>query len=92
MADIIQLTLQGVMGLAIGFVGGVTGLVLGVLRFPLILSTEISAGMAAGTNIGVSTLGACTAASGIFDRTIYTAGSLSSWLPPGLPEHFWGRS
>jgi uncharacterized membrane protein YfcA len=62
MLDIIQLTVLAGLGLAIGFVGGMTGLVLGVLRFPLILSTEISAGMAAGTNIGVSTLGACTAA------------------------------
>ncbi len=62
MPDIIQLTVLAGLGLAIGFVGGMTGLVLGVLRFPLILSTEISAGMAAGTNIGVSTFGACTAA------------------------------
>lgn len=62
MLDIIQLALLGVLGLAIGFVGGMTGLVLGVLRFPLILGTEISAGMAAGTNIGISTLGAGTAA------------------------------
>lgn len=61
MPDIIQLMILAGLGLAIGFVGGMTGLVLGVLRFPLILSTEISAGMAAGTNIGVSTLGACTA-------------------------------
>ncbi len=62
MPDIIQLTILAGLGLAIGFIGGMTGLVLGVLRFPLILSTEISAVMAAGTNIGVSTLGACTAA------------------------------
>ncbi|HEY8140806.1 MAG TPA: sulfite exporter TauE/SafE family protein [Nitrososphaera sp.] len=62
MPDITQLTILAGLALAIGFVGGMTGLVLGVLRFPLILSTEISASMAAGTNIGVSTLGACTAA------------------------------
>jgi uncharacterized membrane protein YfcA len=38
------------------------GLVLGVVRFPLILSAEISVSMAAGTNLSVSTLAASTAA------------------------------
>jgi uncharacterized membrane protein YfcA len=52
-----------VLGLAIGFVGGLVGLVLGVLRFPLIFATaETSVAMTAGTNIGVSTLGALTGA------------------------------
>lgn len=46
----------------IGFVGGLVGLVLGVLRFPLILSAEVSASVTAGTNLGISTLGAFTAA------------------------------
>ena len=52
----------GILGLAIGFVGGLVGLVLGVIRFPLILGTEVSTSITAGTNIGVSTLGAFTAA------------------------------
>ena len=62
MPDLFSLTILGILGLAIGFVGGLVGLVLGVIRFPLILGTEVSAGITAGTNIGVSTLGAFTAA------------------------------
>ena len=46
----------------IGFVGGMVGLVLGVLRFPFILGSEVSIGATAGTNIGVSTMGAAIAA------------------------------
>ncbi|MFZ0326828.1 MAG: sulfite exporter TauE/SafE family protein [Nitrososphaeraceae archaeon] len=49
-------------GLAIGFVGGMVGLVLGVVRFPLVMSVETSVSITAGTNLGVSTLGAITAA------------------------------
>jgi hypothetical protein len=56
------LFLLGLLGLAIGFVGGLVGLVLGVLRFPLILTTETSAAVTAGTNIGISTLASLTAA------------------------------
>ena len=62
MPDIFSLIILGILGLVIGFVGGLVGLVLGVIRFPLILGTEISASITAGTNIGVSTLGAFTAA------------------------------
>lgn len=62
MTDTLSLILLGVLGLVIGFVGGLVGLVLGVVRFPLIFGTEISASVAAGTNIGISTLGALTAA------------------------------
>lgn len=62
MFDYLQLFLLAVAGLAIGFVGGLVGLVLGVIRLPLILGTELSAPIAAGTNIGVSTLGALAAA------------------------------
>jgi uncharacterized protein len=61
--DALTLVLLGTLGLAIGFVGGLVGLVLGVLRFPIILSTaETSVAIAAGTNIGVSTLGALAGA------------------------------
>ena len=49
-------------GFVIGFVGGIIGLVLGVVRYPVIMSVESSVGIAAGTNLGVSTLGAITAA------------------------------
>ena len=38
------------------------GLVLGVVRFPLVMSVESSISITAGTNLGVSTLGAITAA------------------------------
>lgn len=62
MQDTLSLVILGLLGLAIGFVGGLVGLVLGVIRFPLILGTEVSASITAGTNIGVSTLGAFTAA------------------------------
>ncbi|MDE1812241.1 MAG: sulfite exporter TauE/SafE family protein [Thaumarchaeota archaeon] len=62
MTDSFSLVLLAVLGLAIGFVGGLVGLVLGVVRFPLVLGSEISASVAAGTNIGVSILGAFTAA------------------------------
>jgi uncharacterized membrane protein YfcA len=64
--DLFTIIILGSLGLAIGFVGGLLGLVLGVLRFPLILTTTggvgVSAAMVAGTNIGISTLGAMTAA------------------------------
>jgi uncharacterized membrane protein YfcA len=46
----------------IGFVGGMVGLVLGVVRFPVVMSVETSVSITAGTNLGVSTLGAITAA------------------------------
>lgn len=38
------------------------GLILGVLRFPLIIGAETSIGVAAGTNIGISTMAAIPAA------------------------------
>ncbi len=62
MIDFYTTIILGCIGLAIGFVGGLVGLVLGVIRFPFILGTELSAGITAGTNISVSTLGAFTAA------------------------------
>lgn len=62
MTDSTSLVILGILGLVIGFVGGLVGLVLGVIRFPLILGSEVSASVTAGTNIGVSTLGALSAA------------------------------
>jgi uncharacterized protein len=60
------------LGFVIGFVGGMVGLVLGVLRLVFIIlgvessftspSSSSPVGVAAGTNIGVSTLGAAAAA------------------------------
>lgn len=57
----IELVVLGIVGFAIGLVGGMVGLVLGVVRFPVIFGVETAATVA-GTNIGVSTLGAVTAA------------------------------
>ena len=50
------------IGFIISFIGGMVGLVLGVIRLPFILSTGLSVTESIGTNIGVSTLGAITAA------------------------------
>ena len=50
------------IGFIISFIGGMVGLVLGVIRLPFILSTGLSVTESVGTNIGVSTLGAITAA------------------------------
>jgi uncharacterized membrane protein YfcA len=61
--DILSISILGLVGLGIGFVGGLVGLVLGVVRFPLILGTAgTSVAISAGTNIGISTLGAFAAA------------------------------
>ena len=51
-----------ISGLMIGFVGGMVGLVMGVVRFPIVFSMEHTAGIAAGTNLGISTLASITAA------------------------------
>jgi len=65
--DILSISILGLVGLGIGFVGGLVGLVLGVVRFPLILGTAgTSAAISAGTNIGISTLGAFASAIGHF--------------------------
>jgi uncharacterized protein len=50
------------VGFIISFIGGMVGLVLGVIRLPFILSTGLGITESVGTNIGVSTLGAITAA------------------------------
>lgn len=48
----------GLLGYFIGFIGGIVGLVLGVLRLPVIYLYAFSPSVAAGTNIGVSAMGA----------------------------------
>jgi uncharacterized membrane protein YfcA len=60
--EIIYFLALALSGLVIGFVGGMVGLVLGVVRFPVVISVEASISITAGTNLGVSTLGATTAA------------------------------
>jgi uncharacterized protein len=51
-----------ISGFAIGLVGGLGGLVLGVVRYPIVMNVEPTVSITAGTNLGVSTLGAATAA------------------------------
>jgi len=60
--DLLGPIVLAISGFAIGFVGGMVGLVLGVVRFPVVMSVETSASITAGTNLGISTLGAITAA------------------------------
>jgi uncharacterized membrane protein YfcA len=52
--EIIYFLVLALPGLVIGFVGGMVGLVLGVVRFPLVMSIETSVSITAGTNLGVS--------------------------------------
>jgi uncharacterized membrane protein YfcA len=59
--DLLYSFVLAVCGFAIGFVGGMVGLVLGVVRFPVVMNVEPSLSITAGTNLGVSTLGAITA-------------------------------
>jgi len=51
-----------ISGLLIGFVGGMVGLVLGVVRFPIVVAAETTTSIVAGTNLGISTLGSIAAA------------------------------
>ena len=60
--NIIYILFLSFIGFIISFIGGMVGLVLGVIRLPFILSTGLSVPESVGTNIGVSTLGAITAA------------------------------
>src|SRR5688572_6133534 len=60
--DISYILFLSFIGFIISFIGGMVGLVLGVIRLPFILSTGLSVPESVGTNIGVSTLGAITAA------------------------------
>jgi len=59
---IIYILFLSSIGFIISFIGGMVGLVLGIIRLPFILSTGLSVTESVGTNIGVSTLGAITAA------------------------------
>jgi len=56
--EMLIMILYAGLGGVIGFIGGLIGLVLGVIRFPFILEAETSASIAAGTNLSVSTVGA----------------------------------
>jgi len=60
--EITYLFAYAISGLLIGFVGGMVGLVLGVVRFPIVLGAETTASVAAGTNLGISTLGSIAGA------------------------------
>ena len=60
--NFIYILFLSTIGFIISFIGGMVGLVLGVIRLPFILSTGLSITDSIGTNIGVSTLGAITAA------------------------------
>ena len=53
-----KLVLVAFLGFAIGYMGAVMGLVLGVLRLPVIYILGLPAATAAGTNIGISAMGA----------------------------------
>ncbi len=61
LASPLILAIAAVGALGIGLLGGMTGLVLGSLRLPLLLLLEHQDAVAAGTNIGVSGSGAVTA-------------------------------
>jgi hypothetical protein len=51
--DLLSPIILAIGGFAIGFVGRMAGLVLGVVRFPVVMSIETSASIAAGTNLGI---------------------------------------
>jgi uncharacterized protein len=60
--DLLYSLILALSGFSIGFIGGMVGLVLGAVRFPVVMNVETSISITAGTNLGVSTLGAITAA------------------------------
>ena len=60
--NFIYILFLSLIGFIISFIGGMVGLVLGIIRLPFIMSTGLSITESVGTNIGVSTLGAITAA------------------------------
>ena len=61
-----DLILYAVTSFAIAFLGTMVGLVLGVVRLPLIYMIGLSPGVAAGTNVGVT---AVSSLSGRVDST-----------------------
>lgn len=69
--DTLYFLVLALSGFVIGFVGGTVGLVLGVVRYPAVMSIETSVSITAGTNLGVSTLGAITAAIRHYRQKIY---------------------
>ena len=48
----------GTVGFAVGFIGAMCGLVMGSLRLPVVVAVTATPGIAAGTNIAISGLGA----------------------------------
>ena len=60
--NFIYILFLSTIGFIISFIGGMVGLVLGVIRLPFIVSTGLNVTESIGTNIGISTLGAITAA------------------------------
>jgi uncharacterized membrane protein YfcA len=69
-----------IAGLVIKFVDGMIGLVLGVVRFPVVMVIETSVSITAGTNLGVSTLGKVTAVINHYSQKKYSFVSLFFWL------------
>jgi uncharacterized membrane protein YfcA len=63
----------------IGFVVGMVGLVMGVVRFPIVFSIEHTAGIAAGTNLGISTFASITAAIKHSRQNILIFRFIESW-------------
>lgn len=59
--DLLNSIILASSGFTVGFVGGTSGLVLGVVRFPTVMNIETSVSTVAGTNLSISTLGAITA-------------------------------
>lgn len=90
--DLVYSLLLALSGLVIGFVGGMVGLVLGVVRFPLIMNLETSVTITAGTNLGVSTLGAITAAIRHYHQRNIQLRPFLIWVQQALLGHLLARS
>ncbi len=58
MEFVLKLAGLGAAAFAVGFVGAMAGLILGSLRLPLVVAVMPTPGVAAGTNIAISALGA----------------------------------
>ena len=69
--DAVYFLVLALSGFVIGFVGGMVGLVVGVVRYHVVISIETSVSITAGTNLGVSTVGAVTRQYVIIVKEIY---------------------
>ena len=58
MEFVLKMAGLGVVGFAVGFIGAMVGLVLGSLRLPVVVAVTATPGIAAGTNIAISAMGA----------------------------------